>query len=78
MRTHDTDASGPGQRASRRRFFQMLAGSPLLAAAYPLFPPEWQLGVDTELRRAAAAPVAGHHPDLRRLRPGVRGDRRRR
>ena len=61
-------------QASRRRFFRILAGSPLLAAAYPLFPPEWQLGVDARTAAGGLGPVAGHDPHLRRLRPGVPGD----
>jgi isopentenyl diphosphate isomerase/L-lactate dehydrogenase-like FMN-dependent dehydrogenase len=58
MRTHDTDASGPGQRSSRRRFFQMLAGSPALALAYPALSPAWRREVDRELARAHAASAA--------------------
>ncbi len=37
-----------GRRESRRRFFQLLAGSPLLAAAYPALPPSWQEAVARE------------------------------
>ena len=39
-RKGNTRASG--RRESRRRFFQLLAGSPLLAAAFPVLPPSWQ------------------------------------
>ena len=42
-------------RESRRRFFQLLAGSPLLAAAYPALPPAWQEAVAKESLRAAPA-----------------------
>ncbi len=42
-------------RASRRSFFKMLAGSPLLAMAYPVLSPAWQREVDRELQRARAA-----------------------
>ena len=46
----------PGNvRESRRRFFQLLAGSPLLAAAYPALPPSWQEAVAQESLRAAPA-----------------------
>ena len=38
--------------ASRRQFFRMLAGSPLIALAYPALPPSWQRAVDRELRCA--------------------------
>ncbi len=41
-RQGNTRASG--RRESRRRFFQLLAGSPLLAAAYPALRPAWQEG----------------------------------
>ncbi len=40
---------------SRRRFFQLLAGSPLLAAAYPALPKAWQEGVAREARHVAPA-----------------------
>ena len=40
---------------SRRQFFKMLAGSPLLALAYPGLPPSWQQEVGRELERGAAA-----------------------
>ena len=42
-------------RESRRRFFQLLAGNPLLAAAYPALPPAWQEAVAKESLRAAPA-----------------------
>ncbi len=44
-------------RTSRRHFFQLLAGSPLLGLAYPALPPSWQQGVERELRHSAAAPA---------------------
>ena len=37
-----------GRRESRRRFFRLLAGSPLLAAAYPALPSSWQEAVARE------------------------------
>jgi 4-hydroxymandelate oxidase len=40
-------------RTSRRHFFKMLAGSPLLAAMYPGLPPIWQQGVEREWLRGA-------------------------
>ncbi|MGQ0732263.1 MAG: alpha-hydroxy acid oxidase [Acidobacteriota bacterium] len=43
-RTVDTGAPDP--RASRRRFFKLLAGSPLLALAYPALSPSWQEAFD--------------------------------
>ena len=53
-------------RQSRRRFFQLLAGSPLLAAAYPALPPAWQEAVAREARhgmpagsRSAGVPCPG-------------------
>ena len=39
---------------SRRRFFRMLAGSPLLALTYPALSPSWQRGVERELQRDRA------------------------
>ena len=47
------DAGASGVRESRRRFFQLLAGSPLLAAAYPALPPAWQEAVAREAQRGA-------------------------
>jgi 4-hydroxymandelate oxidase len=47
-RTAGTGASG--HRASRRHFFKMLAGSPLLALMYPALSPRWQRAIDRELR----------------------------
>ena len=41
-----------GRRESRRRFFRLLAGSPLLAAAYPALPPSWQEAVAREARHS--------------------------
>ena len=49
----DTRASG--HRTSRRHFFKLLAGSPMLALAYPGLPPSWQRSVQRELQRSAAA-----------------------
>ena len=44
-----------GHCASRRRFFRLLAGSPLLAAAYPALPSSWQEALAREsLQRAPA------------------------
>ena len=42
-------------RTSRRHFFKLLAGSPLLALAYPGLPSDWQRAVGRELERGAAA-----------------------
>jgi len=49
----DTRASD--HRTSRRHFFKLLAGSPMLALAYPGLPPSWQRAVSRELQRGAAA-----------------------
>ena len=46
-------------RTSRRHFFKLLAGSPMLALAYPSLPPSWQRSVSRELERRA---VAGPRP----------------
>ncbi len=43
-RHHDTPTAQ--QHASRRQFFKLLAGSPLLAAAYPTLSPAWQREVE--------------------------------
>ena len=43
------------KRESRRRFIQFLAGSPLLAAAYPALPASWQTAVAQEAKRKAKA-----------------------
>ena len=53
-RRGNTGASG--RRESRRRFFQLLAGSPLLAAAYPALPPSWQEAVARESLSVPAGP----------------------
>ena len=50
-RQGNTRASG--RRESRRRFFQLLAGSPLLAAAYPALRPAWQEAVAWESSQSA-------------------------
>ena len=44
-----------GRRESRRSFFRLLAGSPLLAAAYPALPPSWQEAVAHESLSGAPA-----------------------
>ncbi len=45
----------PDRRTSRRRFFKLLAGSPLLGLAYPALPPSWQRALALESQRRAAA-----------------------
>jgi isopentenyl diphosphate isomerase/L-lactate dehydrogenase-like FMN-dependent dehydrogenase len=45
-------------QASRRQFFTLIAGSPLLALAYPTLPTEWQRELDALGRHAGA----GHGP----------------
>lgn len=52
---HDTEE----QRATRRRFFKLLAGSPLLAMTFPSLPAEWQEGVTRELEHRAHASTHG-------------------
>ena len=63
------DTSVSDNRASRRHFFKLLAGSPMLALAYPALSPSWQRSVSRELERSAAA---GPRPAgcLSRLRTG--------
>lgn len=46
--------AAPDNQTSRRHFFKLLAGSPLLAAAYPMLPSSWQHAVGRELKRDAA------------------------
>jgi 4-hydroxymandelate oxidase len=48
-------------RSSRRQFFKMLAGSPLLALIYPTLSPGWQRSLRKEI--AAQAP-AGTNPNV--------------
>ena len=51
-----------GQRESRRRFFKLLASSPLLATAYPVLPSSWQDAIAKEAGHGAAAgPPTGRH-----------------
>ena len=49
------DPSGTDNRTSRRHFFKLLAGSPMLALAYPALPPSWQRSVSRELQSSRAA-----------------------
>jgi isopentenyl diphosphate isomerase/L-lactate dehydrogenase-like FMN-dependent dehydrogenase len=49
-------------RASRRRFFKLLAGSPLLALAYPAIAPRWLQAVARELPGSAAGSRAAGVP----------------
>jgi isopentenyl diphosphate isomerase/L-lactate dehydrogenase-like FMN-dependent dehydrogenase len=57
------DAHAADHRTSRRQFFKLLAGSPMLALAYPGLPPSWQRAVQRELRSvpngSAACPECG-------------------
>ena len=58
--------SASGRRESRRRFFRLLAGSPLLATAYPALPPSWQEAVARESLPNAPSgprPEGGPCPD---------------
>ena len=59
MAGRETDTSVVNRRESRRQFFRLLAGSPLLALAYPTLPPSWQRAIDREQRQAAAGVRAG-------------------
>lgn len=52
----------PDHDASRRRFFKMIASSPLLAAIYPAMSEEWRANVNREL--AVMRPVPSHTPGL--------------
>lgn len=60
MTTRQHDTATALQQASRRQFFKLLAGSPLLAAAYPALSPAWQ----REVERAwhAERMATGHGP----------------
>jgi 4-hydroxymandelate oxidase len=54
MSGRQADTSASVNRTSRRHFFKLLAGSPMLALAYPALPPSWQRSVSRELQRSAA------------------------
>jgi len=58
MTGHEADKPVVDRRESRRQFFKLLAGSPLLALAYPTLPPSWQRAIDREQRRAASSASA--------------------
>lgn len=61
--TREKGNASLGSQASRRRFFKLLAGSPLLALAYPGLPPSWRQAVAMESqRRVAAGPVPAGVP----------------
>ncbi len=47
--------SASSTRTSRRHFFKLLAGSPLLALVYPTLAPSWQRALARELQTGAAA-----------------------
>lgn len=47
------DGGNANEQASRRHFFKLLAGSPLLAMAYPALSPAWQRGVDDAWRHTS-------------------------
>src|SRR3990172_1984230 len=59
MTGRKADTRESDTRTSRRHFFTLLAGSPLLAMAYPTLPPSWQQAVGREWQRGAAAQGAG-------------------
>jgi 4-hydroxymandelate oxidase len=59
MTTTREDLDAADTQTSRRQFFTLLAGSPLLAAAYPALPAEWQRGVDAAAARARRAAIHG-------------------
>ena len=68
------------QRESRRRFFQLLAGSPLLAAAYPALPTSWRDAIAAEALHTANArphPAGIACPDCgeEMVLPSARGQR---
>jgi 4-hydroxymandelate oxidase len=60
MTTKQHDTPTAQQQASRRQFFRLLAGSPLLAAAYPALSPAWQREVERAWQAERMA--AGHGP----------------
>src|SRR5262245_49627741 len=53
MATRSAGTNTPDHRANRRQFIKWLAGSPLLAMAYPALSPFWQQAV-TDARQADA------------------------
>src|SRR5574342_918867 len=55
MTGQEADSRVPDRLTSRRNFFKMLAGSPLLAMVSPGLPRLWQHGVEHEWRQSAAA-----------------------
>ena len=66
MTARRADTRVSDNRTSRRHFFKLLAGSPMLALAYPALPPSWQRSVSRELQRSAAAgprPAVARCPD---------------
>lgn len=54
MTRRNAEAVQAGRLANRRQFFKFLAGSPLLALAYPALPASWQQMVSMPSRRRAA------------------------
>ena len=55
MTERKADPDESDRHTSRRHFVKLLAGSPLLALAYPALPPDWQRSVARELKRSAAS-----------------------
>ena len=68
------------QHASRRHFFKLLAGSPLLATAYPALSPAWQQEVRARVAAGAHRRRARGHgtcADAARPSPAAVARRRR-
>ena len=59
------DTGMSGGIASRRQFFKLLAGSPLLGMVYPTLSPDWQRSIEREVWRAGAdrRPAGGRCPE---------------
>ncbi len=55
MTGRNADDGVADRRASRRRFFKLLAGSPLLALAYPALASDWPWATGRELQRRGSA-----------------------
>ena len=49
--------------SNRRQFLKLIAGSPLLAAAYPALPPSWQALVRSEQAATGPWPAGTACPD---------------
>jgi 4-hydroxymandelate oxidase len=62
MTGRGADAGASATRASRRRFFKLLAGSPLLALAYPALASNWPQAAGRASHGRAAGPRPARYP----------------